>query len=144
MKDYLGYACSEMIGKNAFDFIHPQDRDWLSTPIAGSSKTTQPFRCGPFRFRNKAGDWRWVTTTVTNHLHNPAIGGLVINSKDITEKKLKEDELALSEQRFKALVQNGSDLIVIIDEKATLTYVSANVQAVLGYTARRSNRQNRI
>jgi PAS domain S-box-containing protein len=38
-----------------------------------------------------------------------------------------------AEQRFRALVQNGSDLIVVIDQKGTFHYVSDNVKTVLGY-----------
>lgn len=53
--------------------------------------------------------------------------------KDITERKKAEAELALSEQRFKALVQEGSDLIVIVDHEGRFTYCSDSLRKVLGY-----------
>lgn len=129
---YLGYSDKDLLGKNAFDFIHPHDRA-LTKEKLEKIMEVDSITVGPFRFKNAGGEWRWVTTTVTNHITNPVINGLVINSKDITDRQLKENELALNEQRFKALVQNGSDLIVIVDARANLTYISNNVSCILGY-----------
>ncbi|SHE33474.1 PAS domain S-box protein [Flavisolibacter ginsengisoli] len=132
VKVHLGYDAQEMIGKNAFDYIHPDDLRGIAE-VLNQIQYAQSLNVAPFRFINNKGEYRWVETTVSNHLQNPAIGGLVTNSKDITEKKLKEDALRLSEQRFKALVHNGSDLIVIIDDKGSFNYISDNVKSVLGY-----------
>lgn len=133
IKAHLGFDAQEMIGRNALEFIHPEDAVGIAE-VLHQIKDAQMINVAPFRFINKKGEYRWVETTVSNHVENPAIGGLVINSKDITEKKLKEDALRLSEQRFKALVHNGSDLIVIIDDKGKFNYISDNVNSVLGYT----------
>jgi PAS domain S-box-containing protein len=133
VESHLGYTVSEMVGRNALEFVHPDDAPHLAAalPIAVASET---FTAGPYRFRNSRGEWRWVETTVSNHLHTPGIRGLVTNSRDVTDKKLQEDALRLSEQRFKALVYNSTDLIVVIDEEATINYVSDNITAILGYT----------
>jgi PAS domain S-box-containing protein len=129
---HLGYEAEDMVGKNALEFIHPDDVGAI-TDILHQINNAQTINIPPFRFINSKGEYRWVETTISNHLDNPVIGGLVTNSKDITEKKLKDDELRLSEQRFKALVHNGSDLIVIIDDKGSFNYISDNVKSVLGY-----------
>jgi PAS domain S-box-containing protein len=133
VKEQIGYSAEELVGKSAFQFIHPEDVRPL-TAILGTMVEQVKLTIGPFRYKNGRGEWRWLETTVSNHLQNPAILGLVVNAKDITEKKQKEDELRLSEQRFKALVENGSDLIIIIDDKANFRYISDNVNNVLGYS----------
>jgi PAS domain S-box-containing protein len=132
VEEHLGFSAEELVGKNALQFIHPDDAELVAASLRNVTGQVR-LTIAPFRFRNSKDEWRWIETTISNHLQNPAIGGLVVNSKDVTEKKRKEDDLRLSEQRFKALVQNGSDLIVIIDEKANFTYCSDNVLAVLGY-----------
>jgi PAS domain S-box-containing protein len=132
VKTHLGFDAQEMIGRNALEFIHPDDISGIAEVLV-QIKDEQTINILPFRFINNKGEYRWVETTISNHLGNPAIGGFVINSKDITEKKLKDDALRLSEQRFKALVHNGSDLIVIIDDKGSFNYISDNVKSVLGY-----------
>ncbi|MDZ7690427.1 MAG: histidine kinase dimerization/phosphoacceptor domain -containing protein [Balneolaceae bacterium] len=55
----------------------------------------------------------------------------------LLREKLEEslDELKYSEQKFKALVQDGSDLIAILDEEANYKYVAPTAESVLGITA---------
>jgi PAS domain S-box-containing protein len=54
--------------------------------------------------------------------------------EDITRGKKAEEELKKSEERFRALVQNSSDILCILDSEGTIQYVSPNIQEVLGYT----------
>jgi PAS domain S-box-containing protein len=56
-------------------------------------------------------------------------------TQDITRRKLAELKLAESEGRFRSLVQNGLDLVAILDTEANYTYVSPAVKQVLGYDA---------
>lgn len=133
VQQHLGYKAEELVGRNAFEYIHPDDLPPL-VAVMQRIETEKQINTPPYRFRNSKGEWLWVETTVSNHFDNPAIGGLVTNSKDVTERKLKEDALRRSEQRFQSLVRNGSDLIVIIDDKGNFTYCSDNVCSVLGYT----------
>ncbi|MCW9708828.1 PAS domain S-box protein [Fodinibius salsisoli] len=51
---------------------------------------------------------------------------------DSFEKAKAEQELALREQRFKSLVQDGSDLIAILDKEANYTYVAPSSESILG------------
>ena len=139
VKEHLGYAAEEMIGRNAFEFIHPEDAP-KATEALQQVANKKMVTLEPFRFINAAGNWRWIETTATNHLDHPSIKGLVVNSRDITEKKQNDDELKKAdleriktEKRFQAMVQNGSDLIVILDEKSHISYISDNACQVIGY-----------
>ncbi|MDQ3278383.1 MAG: PAS domain S-box protein, partial [Bacteroidota bacterium] len=138
---HLGYEAGELVGKNALSLIHPED---LSTvlPYLEEIRSHETLTTHAFRYLTKSGEWRWVETTISNHLGNPIIGGLVVNTKDVTEKKRKDDVLHLTEQRLDALVQNGSDLTVIIDEEGGFQYSSRNIQPILGYTAEEMTGRN--
>lgn len=86
----LGIDPEEFIGRSVFEFIHRDDVE--NTLISLQKITTQnKVIVEPFRFQNQNKEWRWMETVLTNMLDNPAVKGIVANSRDITEeKKLKE------------------------------------------------------
>jgi diguanylate cyclase (GGDEF)-like protein/PAS domain S-box-containing protein len=67
--------------------------------------------------------------------HLGAWVGTVFIIHDITERSLAERELEASEQRFRALVQHGSDLITVIEPDGTIIYQSPSIERVLGHAA---------
>lgn len=84
--------------------------------ITGSKAVT----IRPFRFQNSKGDWRWVETTVSNHLENPAIRGYVVNSRDITEKKQNDDEL----KKLSLVAQESHSPMLITNLSNEITWVN--------------------
>jgi len=132
VKRVLGYSADFFYGKNAFDFIHPEDQAKVLECLS-AIQMQQYIEVPSFRFIDAAGEWRWIETRIANMLHDPAINGLVLNSRDITAHKQAEEAMIQSEQKFKALVHNSSDIIAILDEEATFTYVSDNITNFLGY-----------
>ena len=55
-----------------------------------------------YRFRHKSGEWRTLEATGTNLLDDPAVGGIVINSRDVTERKLAETPVNYCDGRANA------------------------------------------
>jgi PAS domain S-box-containing protein len=88
----LGYDPEELIGKCATEFIHPDDADTALSQFDRLAIEKQ-IKIPPFRFRHKNGTWRWIETVVTDLMDNPAVKGIVANSRDITERRKAEDEL---------------------------------------------------
>jgi len=62
---------------------------------------------------------------------NPA--GIGAFLEDITERKQAEEALRRSEENFRALLQNSSDIIQVVDSQGIIRYVSPSVQQILGY-----------
>jgi PAS domain S-box-containing protein len=96
------------IGKNVFDFIHPKDADWTKATFNAMLRDgTRQMYFGPYRFPNSKKEYRWLETVVTNLYDDPAVRGIVINSRDVTEtKRLNEEQQALTEE----LIKNNQDL----------------------------------
>ena len=72
---------------------------------------------------------RWVEV----HVY-PAIDGLSVFLQDVTERRRAEEEQRRTEERFKSLVQNGSDIILILDRDGTVRYASPAIERVIGHT----------
>jgi len=87
----LGYAPEAMPGQSIFSFIHADDAGWLrefmATGAAGAVCSLE------FRWKHHDGTWRMLEGTVSNRLHDAAVRGLVINSRDITSRKQAENRI---------------------------------------------------
>jgi hypothetical protein len=64
---------------------------------------------GPFRYLNGDNQWRWLCTTATNMLDDPAICGIITNSRDVTEEITSNNELKLSNERYKILLSSQDE-----------------------------------
>jgi PAS domain S-box-containing protein len=100
----LGYTPEDFSNRNAFEFIHPEDVERVQEKFE-KILFKKRIEISPFRFSHKNDGWRWVETTVTNLMDDPAIKGFVANSRDVTEKlrsqELEDLERKILEMNFK-------------------------------------------
>ncbi|MFN3665308.1 MAG: PAS domain S-box protein, partial [Sediminibacterium sp.] len=85
----LGFSLDSIVGKSTFEFIHPDEIEEIRRQFE-IIKQTDYHEIQYFRFKNKEGEWRWLETKLTNLLDDPAVKGIVSNSRDVTEKKKAE------------------------------------------------------
>lgn len=106
----MGYLPDELIGNNGFDFIHPDDLEHLSSQFK-RLKNEFHLKSDPYRFKNRDGDWRWIQSTATNLIKDDLISGVIINSVDITELIQTQEQLQISNDRYKYLNKATNDAV---------------------------------
>lgn len=84
LNSVLYSKAAEFVGKNAFDFVHPDDRETLKKEFE-ALRTVKRAKSTPYRFHIGSGEYRWLETVATNLMDEPGIEGIVINSRDVTE-----------------------------------------------------------
>lgn len=112
-----------MVGDTACEYIHPDDReavretfeDWKRTP---ADRTVE------YRARHADGSWRWLEARGTRQFENPAVDGYVIDSRDITAGKRREQQLARTRDlmsRMEKLADVSAWECIPESEKLTVT-----------------------
>jgi diguanylate cyclase (GGDEF)-like protein/PAS domain S-box-containing protein len=89
----LGHHELELIGKPPFAGIHPDDAATADALLARARYARDVVDPVEMRFRDGAGDWRWFEVRVDNLLDHPEVGGVVVHTRDVTDRKSLEDEL---------------------------------------------------
>ncbi|MGH2749920.1 MAG: two-component system sensor histidine kinase NtrB [Actinomycetota bacterium] len=90
VESIMGYHPSDLVGKAGLDFIHPEDTNLAAQRLGeilgqpGSSALLE------LRARHANGAWRWLEVNLHNLLHDPDVEGIVINQRDITDRKALE------------------------------------------------------
>lgn len=110
-----GYSVAERLGKSAFDMFHPDELPTLKAKFPSTGSAGEVVRA-EYRIKRKDGTWRWVEGAARNMLTDPSINALVIGVRDIEERKTAEKMLVESEERYRLLVQNSPDSIVVITD----------------------------
>jgi PAS domain S-box-containing protein len=93
IKNVLGYNEEELIGKSVWEFVHPDDLEHVAEIFKESVRVEGYSVLIEFRFKSKFGHYIQMEAQGNNQLANPAIKGVVVNSRDITERKAAEEEL---------------------------------------------------
>ncbi|HEX2575101.1 MAG TPA: EAL domain-containing protein [Aquihabitans sp.] len=130
----LGIREKALMGSHPARWVHPDDWPALAAVLDGGG-ATEDTEIGELevRFRHVDGSHRWFEIRTKDLHHDPEIEGLVVTAREITDRKATEQQLAASEARFRALVQNSTDVVAVIDERGEYSYVSPAVSEMLGY-----------
>ncbi len=132
----LGYQPGINPDGGIFSLVHPDDvADAVSAFGAAVAGTRDPDEALVLRVRAADGSWHLLETVATNLVDDPGVAGIVLNSRDVTDRVQAEDALRASEERFRALVQHSSDLMVVLNGNGRITYLSPASERIFGRVA---------
>ena len=134
----LGHRPEDLIGKSSIALMHPLDvprARHFFTDVVGRPGGTSSV---DLRLRHVDGSWRHFESRCTNLLGDPAVRGIVINSRDVTRRKEAEARLKEAEARYRTLVEQMPAGVYIqeIEHEGAISYISPRIEDILGYTAR--------
>ena len=98
----LGFKDEERIGAKGFELVHPDDMQFLADAFNTLSKDTNtPIIKREMHLRHKDGSWLTFEGVASNLVHNNVVEAIIINYRDITERKRVEDVLKKSEKKYR-------------------------------------------
>ncbi len=129
----MGQTPEEVIGVRTLNYVHPDDRVMLEKHVQNVINNPGKPISIVYRRLKKDGTVIWCDGVAINFLDDPAINGIVVNFRDITERIKAEQALRDSENRFRSLLENSSDVIVVADKDMNIVFISDSVYRLTGF-----------
>lgn len=130
----FGYSLSEMVKLNPNDLTHPDDLISVMAVLNDLIANPLKVRTLEYRFKHADGSWHWIQSTFSNLLSDKSVEAIVINFRDISESVKSAKELKQSEQMYRLLSDNVSDVIWTMDNDLKYTFISPSIYQLRGLT----------
>ncbi len=130
----LGFSTEELEGKNHFDFIHPEDYQKAKEQFHAGLNNPGNTQASEYRFRHKNGSWHYLESKcnfIDSHVNQ-----IVINSRDITERKQAEEEIRNALKRERELIELKSRFVSMVSHeiRTPLNVILASTQILERYS----------
>ena len=130
----LGYRPDELLGKSIFSLVHPDDFDEAVTRFAAVIQHGVPVR-GELRFRHADGRYLWFERVVSPLLdEQDQVCGVIINSRDISDRKRDEEELRAREETLRVISDTALDALILMDSAGQVGHWNSAAERMFGYT----------
>lgn len=129
---HLGWKPADVVGREGVEFMHAEDVETVfeTTSATSPGDSTPPIQ---HRIRHEDGSWRFFESVATNRLDDPRVRAFVFSSRPVDARRAAEDALRSSEERFRLLAENATDIISRRGPYGIITYVSPSIKNILGY-----------
>src|SRR6266849_3646895 len=129
----LGVTPSALAGRSAFALAHPEDLPRLQAVLADLlGRPGTPVTVG-LRLRHHDGAWRAVEAVFVNRLLEPAVGAVVVNLRDVSERRQAELALRDSEQQYRSLVEGVRDIIFALSPDGVIASLNPAFETITGW-----------
>jgi len=129
----LGYSQNEMIGIKDVAYVDPLGVDDYEQMFYDLLEHPEQQVTIQFSYKVKNGDMIWLEATGSNMLHDPAIEGIVLNTRDINERRRAEREARMRGQ-MQALSENSPDLITRLNREGQVFYINPIIESYTGHS----------
>ena len=129
---HLGYTPEDLLGRNVLGIVPPHER-----PISQARRNKQLRDLQPVQYEvevfAKDGSIWWLEAHVSPVVHNGQLVKVRCILQDVTKRKRVERALRESELKYKAIVENSADMIMLTTTEGGIAYASPAARQITGY-----------
>src|SRR5436309_1526807 len=129
----LGFAPAELVGHPGFERVHPDDVPRVHAALREIIASPGTPAGLELRWRHKDGSWRHIDAVAVDRLAEPAVGAIVVNFRDVSERRTAEAALRESEERYRTLVEGVRDIIFALSPEGTIASLNPAFETIAGW-----------
>ncbi|MGB7621953.1 MAG: PAS domain S-box protein [Terriglobia bacterium] len=130
----IGYEGTELLGRNALEFIHPDDREYIRATLAELVHTPGERTTAQYRFKHREGSWIWIEGVGCNMVDEPSIQAIVVSYRDISTRKRTEESLKQALAWYEAIFEGSRDAVFISDAESRFIAVNHAACELTGFS----------
>ncbi len=136
-ENLFGYQPDALVGTNALDLVHPDDLEFAASEMVKFLTDPNYRAINAMRIRHADGHWVPIELAASSRFDEPAINGVIMNVRDVTERRRFEDQLLASEARHESLISNlpGAVFRCHVDPPYHDEFISDVVETLTGFRA---------
>jgi len=134
MTRIMGYEPGATIGKTSFELIHPDDMPSVTDSFGQLWKNPGGTVQLDIRVLHRDGSWRTLEVIARNLLDDPVVAGIVVNQRDITQRKQAEETLRESEEKYRTILEDIEDGYYEVDVAGNFTFFNDPMCEMIGYS----------
>ena len=119
----LGYAPGELLERNAFDYVHPDDIAIVGEALARAIHNPGSPQAAQFRFRARDGAWRVLEAVGQARVDPGGSAQLIVNARDVTERQRQERALRENKERLRTVIAGAPLVLFALDRDGVFTMV---------------------
>src|SRR5438105_4188967 len=128
----LGYAPSDLLEHNAFDYVHPDDIALVAEALARAIQRPGSPQAAQFRFRAQDGSWRLLDAVGQARAEHGGSAQLIVNARDVTERRRQERALRENKERLRTVIAGAPLVLFALDRHGVFTMVEGRGLDALG------------
>lgn len=133
-KSITGFDVNEVLGKNPYEFFHPDDLDVIRASHNASLEGTK-INSVIYRHRRRDGSYVWLDTLTTPIVDdNGQVVNLITVSRDIGERVANQKKLAEERDLFKTLMETSPSGIMVVDTSGQIIFSNQRADEITGMT----------
>jgi formate hydrogenlyase transcriptional activator len=133
---WFGWQPEDLVGSDGWHTVHPDDMERVQQEFGALlAAGPQATRTVEYRYKCRNDTYRWIELTAANMLSNPAIGGVLMNYHDITERRVAQEALRESDARARATLNAIPDLMFRLNRDGVFVDYKANIADLYMQTA---------
>ena len=131
---WYGWLPEDLVGMNGWQTVHPDDRERMQTLFVALLDHENSTGAAEYRYRCKDGTYKMTELTAVNLIHDPNIRGVLLNYRDISDRKQGELAVQSAENRFRTLLENVQLVAIILDCNGTISFCNDYLLSLTGWS----------